>query len=161
MQVAGFFWAHGGDNMEVCGFEAWGHHGRGVDKKHSDGSFAYGTNTLCKASNFVGIGGLPDGAFAALTEFVIFGNLAGVAFDHVPVKNKVLGWRCATGKWGLWSMCIEEQYRHACGIVLQMFGACAMWICRNNTRGTPAAAGCFLSRPIWKIMRRWHGSSAV
>jgi hypothetical protein len=63
-----------------------------------------GAKPLCEASDFIGIRCLPDRAFAAPTEFAIFGNRAGVRVDVVPmhgVEETHVGDNSAAGEWRL------------------------------------------------------------
>ena len=85
----GFFGAIGGDDSEISGFGAFGDFGDG-DKDHGTGTGGHiSTVTLAEASDFVGAGGAPESTFAAVAEFGVLGDLAGVGIEGITMEGVV------------------------------------------------------------------------
>jgi hypothetical protein len=84
---------------------------------------------LCEAANFVGIGVLPKGAFAAVTEFAVFSKFAGVGVERVSVQGEVSGR-------GVYGPCRSEN-SGACGgrDVMQREARRVPWWWRATTAG--------------------------
>jgi hypothetical protein len=137
-------------------------HSRGGDEVNCVRSFDVAV-TLCEASDFFGVGRLPNCAFAALTQFSILGNLAGVRIDCVAVEGEVLLEQWA-GEWRLWGPCIVEEKRaSACSDVVEMLGSRAVSMYCDGTGGLLIAAnllGCTVlagcaAVDFW-LCRRWR-----
>ncbi len=129
------FGAQGSDDSEICGLAAFGNVSD-FDEEHGVGSFLFAV-ALCEAANFVGIGVLPKGALAALTEFAVFSKLAGVGVERVSVQCEVSGRGvCGPCRSENSGVCDGGDVTQACG------EACAMVVARNDGRRRNA---------------RWHG----
>jgi hypothetical protein len=119
-----------------------------MDKKDCVGAFD-GAKPLCKASDFIGIRCLPDRAFAASTEFAIFGNRAGVRVDVVPMHGVVethVGDNSAAGEWRLGGTSIvDEKGTCARRDMTQMFRSC----CVRSMHGYDARASRFCRQFVW------------
>ncbi len=59
-----------------------------IDKVDCVGAFDCAI-TLCKATDFLGIGVLPYWAFTALSEFAMFGDFSCIRVDCMAVECKV------------------------------------------------------------------------
>ncbi len=79
--------AHGRDDAKISGLPAFGN-GGAIDEIDGVSSLD-GPISLCKSSDFVSVGGLPEVAVAALAKFAIFLDFASVWIDSMSVIREM------------------------------------------------------------------------
>jgi hypothetical protein len=103
-----------------------------MDEEDGVGAFD-GAESLREASDFVSVGGLPDGTFTALAEFAIFSDHASVGIYLMAMQGEVLKQQWA-GEGGLGrSGVFVKEGSCAGGDVIQVFGPCAVLMLCNHT----------------------------
>ena len=149
----GFLGAHRGDDANVRGLASlW--HGRGMDKEDCVAALD-GAETLCQSSNFVGVGGLPDGTFTALAQFAVLRDHARVGIDRVSVKKgKVL-----IEQWGgkgrlLCSGVVKQERSCAGGDMIQVFGSCTVSMSCDDAGGLVGGGELFRMHCLGGMCRR-------
>jgi hypothetical protein len=86
----GFFGAKGGNDAQICWlFVFWDL--VSLNEKHGLSAGGHvGAVALAKAPEFVFTGFNPEGTFATLAKFTVFGELAGVRVESIAMEGKVL-----------------------------------------------------------------------